>query len=77
MATLRGHVQRVFQVAWSADCRLLVSAGEDSTIKLWSVATRKLLHDLPGHADAVSLVFVIFCIKGNTNPGYGWWSNFF
>jgi ribosome assembly protein 4 len=56
IATLRGHVQRVFQVAWSADSRLLCSAGEDSTLKVWDVPKRKLGFDLPGHSDAVSVV---------------------
>lgn len=56
VATLRGHVQRVFQVAWSADSRLLCSAGEDSTLKVWDIAKRKLAFDLPGHSDAVYAV---------------------
>lgn len=33
VATLRGHVGPVYQVAWSADSRLLVSASKDSTLK--------------------------------------------
>ncbi|XP_076453353.1 notchless protein homolog 1-like [Babylonia areolata] len=56
VATLRGHVQRVFQLCWSADSRLLCSGGEDSTLKLWDVPKRKLAFDLPGHADAVYAV---------------------
>ncbi len=53
LASLRGHVQRVYQVAWSSDSRLLCSGSADSTLKLWDVKTRKLLYDLPGHADEV------------------------
>lgn len=30
---LRGHVQAVYTVAWSADSRLLVSGSKDSTLK--------------------------------------------
>jgi ribosome assembly protein 4 len=41
------------QVAWSADSRLAVSGSRDSTLKLWEVRTRKVLVDLPGHADEV------------------------
>ncbi len=43
----------VYQVAWSSDSRLLVSASKDSTVKVWDAKTRKLTMDLPGHADEV------------------------
>lgn len=33
IATLRGHVAGVYQVAWAADSRLLVSGSRDSTLK--------------------------------------------
>jgi len=49
--SLRGHVGSVYQVAWSADSRLLVSGSSDSTLKVWDVKTGKLNMDLPGHAD--------------------------
>ena len=48
-----GHVGAVYQVAWSSDSRLLVSASKDSTVKVWDAKTRKLAMDLPGHADEV------------------------
>jgi len=51
--SLLGHVQRVYEVSWSADSRLLCSSSADSTIKVWDVATCKLLYDLPGHSDEV------------------------
>ena len=53
VSTLRGHVQRVYQVAWSADSRLLCSSSADSTLKVWDIKEKKLLFDLPGHADEV------------------------
>lgn len=53
LASLRGHVNRVYQIAWSADSRLLCSGSSDSTLKVWNVEGRKLLEDLPGHADEV------------------------
>jgi WD40 repeat protein len=40
-------------VAWSADSRLLVSGSRDSTLKVWDMRSKKLLMDLPGHADEV------------------------
>lgn len=33
ITTLRGHVQAVYTVAWSADSRLLLSSSADSTLK--------------------------------------------
>lgn len=58
--SLRGHVAAVYQVAWSADSRLLVSGSSDSTLKVWDVKTGKLSVDLPGHADEVR--GFIFCV---------------
>jgi ribosome assembly protein 4 len=51
MYTFRGHVGPVYQIAWSTDSRYLISASKDSTLKLWDIKTRKLMKDLPGHAD--------------------------
>ncbi len=108
MATFRGHVGPVYQVAWSADSRLFVSGSKDSTLKVrvfllagaregeragilvadafwsgwvkpakavssqthlsasnhrpitprkvWDLRTKKLMVDLPGHADEVFTV---------------------
>lgn len=56
LSTFRGHVGPVYQVAWSADSRLLVSGSKDSTLKVWDISTKKLMFDLPGHADEVYAV---------------------
>jgi WD40 repeat protein len=53
LATFRGHVGPVYQVAWAADGRLLVSGSKDSTLKVWDITSKKLIGDLPGHADEV------------------------
>ena len=53
---LRGHVQSVYELAWSGDSRMIVSGSADSTLKLWSVETKKLVNDLPGHGDEVYTV---------------------
>lgn len=58
ITTLRGHVNRVYQISWSSDNRLLVSGSADSTLKVWDVLQKKLHFDLPGHADEV--INVIF-----------------
>jgi ribosome assembly protein 4 len=44
---------RCLQVAWASDSRLFVSGSKDSTLKVWDVRSKKLLMDLPGHADEV------------------------
>ncbi len=71
LMSLRGHVASVYQVAWSADSRLLVSGSSDSTLKVWDIKTGKLNMDLPGHADEVkkgdmllsdSCVLIVFCL---------------
>jgi WD40 repeat protein len=56
VATLRAHVAPVYQCAWSADSRLLVSSSKDTTLKVWDIRTRKLRTDLPGHEDEVFAV---------------------
>ncbi|KAE9978712.1 hypothetical protein BLS_000366 [Venturia inaequalis] len=54
--TFRGHVAPVYQCAFSADSRLLVSSSKDTTLKAWDVRTGKIANDLPGHADEVYAV---------------------
>lgn len=46
----------VYQCAFSADSRLLVSASKDTTLKCWNVRTGNLANDLPGHEDEVYAV---------------------
>jgi ribosome assembly protein 4 len=53
---MRGHVGPVYQIAWSADSRMVVSASKDSTLKVWSARTKKIELDLPGHEDEVYAV---------------------
>lgn len=36
VATFRGHVGPVYQIAWASDSRLLVSGSKDSTLKVIS-----------------------------------------
>ncbi len=39
-----GHRREVFKVIYSRDGKLLASSAEDGTIRLWDVATTKVLH---------------------------------
>src|SRR5271165_4292311 len=43
----------VSSVAWSPDGKTLASGSDDHTVKLWEVATAKLLSTLEGHAGSV------------------------
>jgi len=55
--TIRARTQ-VLAVAFSPDGKTLAAASDDTTVRLWSTATGKLLSTLEGHGGAVrSVVF--------------------
>jgi len=60
IATLRGHVAPVYQICWSSDSRMLISASKDSTLKIWDIKTKKIKFDLPGHLDEVEILYIIY-----------------
>ena len=35
---------------------MFVSCSKDSTLKVWDIKTKKLMFDLPGHSDEVSII---------------------
>ncbi len=49
------HSKGVTHVEWSSDGKYLVSTGRDGDIKLWDVATRKLIRDFKGHTKPVMM----------------------
>lgn len=51
-----GHVGSVAAVAFSPDGRLALSGGDDHTLKLWEVATGRLLRTFEGHRKGVCAV---------------------
>ena len=55
-ATLKGHTDAVYSVAFSPDGKTLASGSGDKTIKLWDVATGKEQATLKGHTELVSSV---------------------
>jgi WD40 repeat protein/uncharacterized caspase-like protein len=50
------HTKEVFSVALSSDGRTAATAGEDRTIKLWDVASGRLVRTLIGHSESISAV---------------------
>ena len=54
----------VTSVAFSPDGNLLATGGSDRTVRVWNVATRRLVHTLHGHLHTV--VSVVFTPDGLT-----------
>ena len=50
---LRGHEGEVNQISWDPSGRMLLSASDDCTAKIWSAATGDIIHDLVEHAREV------------------------
>ena len=53
---LRGHIDVIDGLAFSADGRLLASSSFDETVRVWDVATRKVRHVLEGHTERIYAV---------------------
>ena len=48
---LKGHTERVTCLAISCDGRILISGGQDKTIKFWDLQERKIIRTLDGYFD--------------------------
>lgn len=57
-ATLKGHKDQVFAVAFSPNGKVVVTGSLDRTIKLWDAATGKEIKTLAGHNEQVLAVAV-------------------
>ena len=56
LQTLEGHTHTVRSVASSPDGRSIVSGSDDTSIKIWDVASGVLTHTMEGHTDGVRAV---------------------
>jgi WD40 repeat protein len=50
-----GHAERILGGALSHDGRYLATASQDATVRVWAVATQRLLHTLPSRKDSECL----------------------
>lgn len=79
IATLRGHVSAVYQLTWSSDSRMILSASKDSTLIVWDVTQRKMKKNLPGHLDEVFAVDWASdgqtCASGSKDKSVKLWRN--
>lgn len=53
LATLAGHDDVVFSIAFHPDGKRLASASFDKTLRIWDLVTHKTLRTLSGHSDFV------------------------
>ena len=51
-----GHTHKISVAAFSPDGKRLVTGSEDKTLKIWDVATGRLLADLKGHIGEITSV---------------------
>jgi WD40 repeat protein len=56
VASLAGHTDAVFSVAFSPDGQYTVSGSCDELVKVWSVSARKEVASLAGHTSDVGSV---------------------
>jgi WD40 repeat protein len=70
VATLTGHTNAIFDLAFSPDGSLLATASQDTTGRLWNVATHNTTAVLTGHTVQVSSV--AFSPDGKTLASGDW-----
>ena len=75
LGALAGHAHAVRSIAFNPDGRILASAADDGTLRLWDVATRSLLHHIDGYEQTLNCLAFSSdgrMIAGGGNDGRVW-----
>ena len=63
LAILKGHFKWLRNIAFSPNNKIIASGGEDTTVRLWDIETKRCLEVFEGHLDRVRKV--TFSSEGN------------
>jgi len=67
---LFGHVKYVFDVEYSPGGKILISAGEDKTVKVWNATKKILISSFDAHSESIKEL--AYSPKGNMIASSSW-----